>query len=66
MNWTPELILQIIAGMGGAVTVYAAIRADLAMLHERTKTTKETADKAHTRIDELQGFINERRRDHGN
>ena len=65
MNLTPELILQLIAGIGGAATVYAAIRADLAMLHERTKTTKETADKAHQRIDEIQGFINERRRNHG-
>ena len=66
MTFTPELILQLLAGIGGAATVYAAIRADLAMLHERTKTTKETAEKAHSRIDELQGFINERRRDHGN
>ena len=62
MNWTPELILQIIAGMGGAVTVYAAIRADLAMLHERTKTTKEVADMAHHRIDEIQSTFGERRR----
>ncbi len=51
---TPEMIQQLLIGAGGAISVYAAIRADLATLHERTKNTAEAAKEAHSRIDELQ------------
>ena len=59
---TPELIMQIIAGAGGAISVYAAIRADLATLHERTVNTAKVADRAHERIDELQAATQPNRR----
>jgi len=45
-----DKVLPLILSAGG---VYAAIRADLATLHERATNAKEAADKAHDRIDEL-------------
>lgn len=54
MTFTPEFILQVLIIAGSCFTVYTAIRADLATLHERTKTTKERADEAHKRIDRLE------------
>ena len=53
MTLSPEFVLQIVLAFGAAGAMYAAIRGDLATLHERTKNTKEVADKAHERIDEL-------------
>ena len=52
---SPELslLLQFLGPVGAAVGVYAAIRSDLARLHERTQQTKERADHAHERIDGL-------------
>lgn len=51
MTITAEFMLQIIVALGSGFGAYAAIRADLATLHERTKNTKERADSAHERID---------------
>lgn len=48
-----DLIDKILPMALGAVSVYAAIRADLARLHERASMAKESADKAHDRIDSL-------------
>ena len=62
MSLTPEFWLQLIVAVAAAVGTYSAIRADLATLHERTKTTKEVADMAHHRIDEIQSTFGERRR----
>ena len=48
-----DLIDKILPMALGAISVYAAIRADLARLHERASMAKESADKAHDRIDSL-------------
>lgn len=37
MTFTAEFLLQIIVALGSGAGVYAAIRADLARLHERTE-----------------------------
>lgn len=66
MTFTPEFMLELVIAIGSALGTYAAIRADLATLHERTKNMKDAVETAHSRIDEMQGFINERRRNHGN
>jgi len=49
----PEWIMQSIGYLGALAVGYAAIRADLAKLHERTLHTAHTADRAHERIDSL-------------
>lgn len=54
----PDWMLQLIAPGAAAVGVYAAIRADLARLHEVAHQAREAATEAHRRID----HINERRR----
>lgn len=48
-----DLIDKILPMALGAISVYGAIRADLARLHERASSAKESADKAHDRIDSL-------------
>jgi hypothetical protein len=50
---TAEFILQLLTMGGACVAVYAAIRADLARLNERTNRAIETADQAHARIDSM-------------
>lgn len=50
---TPEFLLQLLTMGGACVAVYAAIRADLARLNERTNRAIETADQAHARIDNM-------------
>lgn len=52
MNW-PDWLIQLLTAGAGAAGVYAGIRADLARLHERTTNAKESADKAHERIDTI-------------
>ena len=54
MIFSPELILQILGPLVAGFGAYAAIRADLARLHERATHALETADKANRRIDNLQ------------
>lgn len=49
----PQFILQIVMAFGSGAGVYAAIRADLARLHERANMAKESADQAHKRIDHM-------------
>lgn len=44
------LVLPVIGAAGG---VYAAIKGDLAKLHERSTIALVTANKAHERIDNL-------------
>lgn len=48
-----EIVAFIVAQVVTAAGVYAAIRADLARLHERATAAKESADQAHQRIDAL-------------
>lgn len=49
----PDWILQVLAVAAGGVGVYAAIRADLARLHERATIALQRAEHAHDRIDRL-------------
>jgi len=53
MNINAEFMLEILVAIGSGFSVYAAIRADLATLHERTKNTGQSVERAHVRIDEL-------------
>ena len=50
---TPDFLLQLALAVCGGFGAYAAIRSDLATLHERATVAKDTADKAHERIDQL-------------
>lgn len=45
------VIMQLIMAAAVGIGTYAAIRADLARLNEIATQARETADKAHTRID---------------
>lgn len=54
----PDWLFQLLTAGAGAASVYAAIRADLARLHEKAENACKAADKAHDRIDHL---INHRR-----
>lgn len=49
----PDWVFQLITAAGGAASVYAAIRADLARLHEKAENAARSADKAHGRIDAI-------------
>lgn len=51
----PEWLFQLMSAGAGAAAVYAAIRADLATLHERATQAMTAATRAHDRIDALQG-----------
>ena len=48
-----DLILQMLPIFSAGVGVYAAIRGDIAKLHERSTIALATANKAHARIDEI-------------
>jgi len=49
----PDWLFQLLTAGAGAASVYAAIRADLARLHEKVGNASKMADKAHSRIDSL-------------
>ena len=53
MQELPAWAWQLLTAAGGAASVYAAIRADLARLHERATHAIDAAEKAHSRIDQL-------------
>jgi outer membrane murein-binding lipoprotein Lpp len=53
MNIGADLLLALVAQVLTGAGVYAAIRADLARALERAHAAKESADKAHNRIDNL-------------
>lgn len=55
MNLEPQFILQVLVAMASGAGAYTAIRADLARMHERLDHTKESADQAHKRIDQMMG-----------
>jgi len=44
MTFTAEFILSLVAALASGGGVYAAIRADLAALHERTQAAHERLD----------------------
>ncbi len=47
----PDWLFQLITAGAAACGVYAAIRADLATLHERATQALTAAQRAHERID---------------
>jgi hypothetical protein len=49
----PDWLFQLLTAGAGAASVYAAIRADLARLHEKAENAARSADKAHGRIDAI-------------
>lgn len=51
MVFTPEFLLGIFASVASGIGVYAAIKVDLATTRERATTAKESAERAHDRID---------------
>lgn len=50
-----EWVRQIIVGACMAAGLYAGVRADLATLHEKSANAARLAEKAHDRIDAMQG-----------
>ena len=53
MTLDAPFILQVLIALGSGVGAYAAIRADLARLHERAQNAMTSAAQAHQRIDTL-------------
>lgn len=49
----PDWLFQLLTAGAGAAGMYAAVRADLARLHERATQAMEAATRAHERIDNL-------------
>lgn len=49
----PEWLLQLLGILGAGVGAYAAIRSDLSRLGAEVKSAAASADKAHSRIDQL-------------
>lgn len=50
-----DVLLQVLAALGGGVGVYAAIRADLARINLLAQHAHDSAGEAHRRIDRLGG-----------
>jgi hypothetical protein len=53
MTVNAQFALQVLIALCSGAGVYAAIRADLARLHERSQHAIDTAARAHTRIDTM-------------
>ena len=53
MTVDAQFALQVLIALCSGSGVYAAIRADLARLHERAQHAIDTAASAHTRIDAI-------------
>lgn len=53
MTFTTEFLLQIVVAIGSGFGAYAAIRADLATLHERATNAAAAAAEAHRRLDQF-------------
>jgi len=49
----PDWLLEVVKYAAGAGALYAGIRADLAALHVKAETAKESATTAHARIDSI-------------
>lgn len=49
----PDWLFQLLTAGAGAASVYAAIRADLARLHEKSDQATRSASRAHERIDSM-------------
>lgn len=55
MQFSAEFLLQILIAVGSGFGAYAAIRSDLATLHERATEAQASAARAHDRIDQFHG-----------
>lgn len=64
MTFSAEFILQIVVAVGAGFGSYAAIRADLARLHEMANNAADSAKAAHKRIDDC--MITRRSNNNGN
>lgn len=53
MTFTPDFLLQVMLAVGAGISVYAAIRADLAKAIAKAEEAAAAANKAHDRIDSL-------------
>lgn len=49
----PEWVFHVVTAIGAGTGAYAAIRADLARLHERATQAQAAAAEAHRRIDAI-------------
>lgn len=55
MNIEPGFFVEVLIALAACGGAYAAIRADLARLHERASQALSTANRAHRRIDRIAG-----------
>ena len=53
MTVDASFVLQVLIALCSGAGAYAAIRAELARLHERAQNAKDSADLAHQRIDTI-------------
>jgi hypothetical protein len=53
MEFTPELVSQVLAAIATGGGVYGGIRADMKALREKADRALKTADSAHKRIDTI-------------
>lgn len=53
MTFSPEFFLQLVIGIGSAIGVYAGIKTDLAVTHEKARAAENRSETAHTRIDNI-------------
>ncbi|AKN65865.1 hypothetical protein RC55_07200 [Herbaspirillum seropedicae] len=53
MEFTPELLGQVLTAVATGSGVYAGIRADIKALREKADRAQKTADTAHKRIDTI-------------
>lgn len=53
MVFSPEFLLSVVVALASGFGAYAAIRADLATLHERVARALDEAARAQQRIDKL-------------
>ncbi len=53
MEFTPELLGQVLTAVATGSGVYAGIRADIKALRDKADRAQKTADTAHKRIDTI-------------
>ncbi len=53
MEFTPELLGQVLTALATGSGVYAGIRADIKALRDKADRAQKTADTAHKRIDTI-------------
>lgn len=53
MEFTPEMVGQVLTAVATGSAVYGGIRADIKALREKADRAQHTADTAHKRIDAI-------------